>query len=509
MNTTSKKVALIVLDGWGYGKQDESDAVHLAHTPFMDELLSTYPNATLQTDGEHVGLPDGQMGNSEVGHMNIGAGRVVYQDLVRINRAVKDGSFFDQAVLNNAMDQARGGRLHLMGLVSDGGVHSSQEHLHALIQLADKAGVPQVFIHAFTDGRDTDPRSGKGFIQSLQQVADESSNDTRIASVIGRYYAMDRDKRWERVKKAYDLLVRGEGAPYLSAERAIEASYAEDITDEFIEPRVMTDIKGKPIATINEGDVAICFNFRTDRCREITMALTQQDFPEHDMKKLDLDYYTMTRYDSTFEKVHVVYEKDDLAMTLGEVVANAGRTQVRIAETEKYPHVTFFFSGGREQEFDGEDRILVHSPKVATYDLQPEMSAPEVADRICARMQENPPDLVVLNFANPDMVGHTGVFEAIVKAVEATDQQMKRVVETGLSQGYQFIIIADHGNADMAVNEDGSPHTAHTTNPVPFIVISPNVKDVHSGILADVAPTVLELMDIEQPVEMTGKSLLK
>lgn len=508
MEKPTQKAALIVLDGWGYGKRDHSDAVHMAHTPFMDDLLANHPNATLQTDGEHVGLPSGQMGNSEVGHMNIGAGRVVYQDLVRINKAIEDRSFFEHPVLREAMNNAGGGRLHLIGLVSDGGVHSSQEHLHALINLADDAGVPQVFVHAFTDGRDTDPKSGLGYIKKLQQAADEASNETRIASVIGRYYAMDRDKRWERIKKAYDLLVKGEGETYLSAERAIEASYAAGITDEFIEPKVMTDIKGDPIATIREGDTVICFNFRTDRCREITMALTQQAFPEQEMKPLALHYFTMTRYDSSFKGVNVVYEKDDLAMTLGEVVAAAGNSQVRIAETEKYPHVTFFFSGGREDVFKGEDRIMVHSPKVATYDLQPEMSAPEVADRICERMQDDPPDLVVLNFANPDMVGHTGVFEAIVKAVEETDQQLKRVVETGLVQGYRFVIIADHGNADMAVNEDGSPHTAHTTNPVPFIVLAPGVDQVKSGILADVAPTVLNLMNIGQPAEMTGQSLV-
>lgn len=505
---TDQKVCLIVLDGWGYGKKDASDAVFTAQTPFMDALEQRAARATLLTDGEHVGLPAGQMGNSEVGHMNIGAGRIVYQDLVRINKAIEDRNFFNNEVLKAAMEESKGRRLHLIGLVSDGGVHSSQEHLHALLDMAENEGVANVFIHAFTDGRDCDPKSGHGFIQKLEQHAAAKNNNSKVASVIGRYYAMDRDKRWERVKKAYDLLTKGEGEPFLSASCAVEASYAAEVTDEFIEPKVITDIKGKPTATIQEGDVVICFNFRTDRCREITMALTQQDFPEQGMEKLHLAYYTMTRYDSTFKDVHVVYEKDDLAMTLGEVVARAGRSQVRIAETEKYPHVTFFFSGGREQEFEGEDRILVHSPKVATYDLQPEMSAPKVADEIIHRMQENPPDLIVLNFANPDMVGHTGVFDAIVKAVEATDQQLKRVVEAGEKQGYSFVIIADHGNADMAVNADGSPNTAHTTNPVPVLVLHDEVTQLKNGILADVAPTVLVMMGIEQPKQMTGKSLL-
>jgi 2,3-bisphosphoglycerate-independent phosphoglycerate mutase len=505
---THQKVCLIVLDGWGYGKKDASDAVFTADTPFMDALEKRAACATLLTDGENVGLPAGQMGNSEVGHMNIGAGRVVYQDLVRINKAIEDRSFFNHEVLKTAMNSAKGRRLHLIGLVSNGGVHSSQEHLHALLDMAESEGVTNVFVHAFTDGRDCDPKSGLGFIQALEKHAAEKDNNTKVVSVIGRYYAMDRDKRWERVKKAYDLLTKGEGEAYLSASRAVEASYAAEVTDEFIEPKVITDIKGKPLATIQEDDVVICFNFRTDRCREITMALTQQDFPEHDMQKLQLEYYTMTRYDSTFKQVHVVYEKDDLAMTLGEVVAKAGRSQVRIAETEKYPHVTFFFSGGREQEFSGEDRILVHSPKVATYDLQPEMSAPKVADEITHRIQQDPPDLIVLNFANPDMVGHTGVFDAIVKAVEATDQQLKRVVEAGEKEGYSFVIIADHGNADMAINEDGSPNTAHTTNPVPVLVLHEGVAELNSGILADVAPTVLDMMGIDKPEQMTGKSLL-
>lgn len=499
---TKNKVALIVLDGWGHGAKDNSDAVYTANTPFMDSLEKNHPSAELLTDGENVGLPEGQMGNSEVGHMNIGAGRVVYQDLVKINREISSGNFFENEVLLEAMNKAKQkGRLHLMGLVSNGGVHSSQEHLHALCTMAAQNGIEETFIHVFTDGRDTDPKSAQHFVALLEKHIQDLP--VQVATVVGRYYAMDRDKRWERVKMAYDLLVSGEGASFESALEGIKASYAECVTDEFIKPIA---VGANQEAQIQEGDTVVCFNFRTDRCREITMALTQQDFPDQGMKTLSLNYYTMTRYDQTFKEVGVIYEKDNLNNTLGEVVSAAGATQVRIAETEKYPHVTFFFSGGREEPFTGEDRIMVHSPKVPTYDLQPEMSAPEVADAICKKMDEEP-DLIVLNFANPDMVGHTGVFDAIVKAVEATDQCLSQVVTKGLEKGYSFIVIADHGNADNAVNPDGSPNTAHSLNPVPVVVISDQVSTLKNGILADVSPTILKIMGIEKPAEMTGSSL--
>ena len=499
---TKNKVALIVLDGWGHGARDNSDAVYTANTPFMDSLEKGHPSAELLTDGENVGLPEGQMGNSEVGHMNIGAGRVVYQDLVKINREISSGDFFNNDVLLEAMNKAKeSGRLHLMGLVSNGGVHSSQEHLHALCTMAAQNGIENTFIHVFTDGRDTDPKSAQHFVAQLEEHIKDLP--VQIATVVGRYYAMDRDRRWERVKMAYDLLVSEEGAAFDSALDGINASYADGVTDEFIKPiSVTSDTDGR----IQEGDTVVCFNFRTDRCREITMALTQEEFPDHEMTTLSLNYYTMTRYDQTFKEVGVIYEKNNLNNTLGEVVSAAGATQVRIAETEKYPHVTFFFSGGREEPFSGEDRIMVHSPKVPTYDLQPEMSAPEVADAICKKMDEEP-DLIVLNFANPDMVGHTGVFDAIVKAVEATDQCLNQVMTKGLEKGYSFIVIADHGNADNAVNPDGSPNTAHSLNPVPVVVISDQVNELKNGILADVSPTILKIMGIEKPAEMTGSSL--
>ncbi len=505
---TKKKVCLIVLDGWGHGAKDSSDAVFMAKTPFMDSLERDFPSAELLTDGINVGLPDGQMGNSEVGHMNIGAGRVVFQDLVKINNAVKDGSFAKHPVLLDAMRRAKEGKaLHFMGLLSDGGVHSTQAHLHALCDLAVEQGVEQIYIHAFTDGRDTDPKGGLQYLTELN--AHISGTQVKLASVIGRYFAMDRDKRWERVKKAYDLLTIGKGTTSTNILETMKASYAAGMTDEFIEPISMVNEAGKPVALIQEGDVVLCFNFRTDRCREISEVLTQRDFPDFGMQKLNLEYFTMTKYDEAFKGVHVVYEKDDLTNTLGETVSKAGRTQIRIAETEKYPHVTFFFSGGREVPFQGETRMMVNSPKVPTYDLQPEMSAPEIAATISAAMKgENQADFICLNFANPDMVGHTGVFEAIVKAVEATDACLKQVVEAGQANGYSFIIIADHGNADMAVNSDGSPNTAHTTNPVPVVLISHGVSSINNGILADVAPTVLDLMEIEKPIEMTGSSLV-
>jgi len=502
------KVVLMILDGWGTGDGDRSDAIFQANTPFIDSLQATVPHASLHTDGEHVGLPKGQMGNSEVGHMNIGAGRVVYQDLVRIDRAVADGSLEREPVLSAAFSAASrsGARLHFLGLVSNGGVHSSQVHLEALCHMAGRAGVNDVFIHAFLDGRDTDPRSGAGFLESLERNI--VGSPARIASIVGRYFAMDRDKRWERVKKAYDLLVHGQGAPMTDAVKALRDSYAAGVTDEFVEPHVATHADGRPIGTIRPGDVVLCFNFRTDRCREITQALTQQAFPEQGMKPLTLHYVTMTEYDPSYTGVDVIFRRDDLQLTLGEVVSKAGLKQIRIAETEKYPHVTFFFSGNREQPFPGEERLLVPSPKVATYDLQPEMSAVEVTDAVVAALGKGEAAFVALNFANPDMVGHTGVFPAIVKAVETIDSCARRVVEAGRSKGYSFLITADHGNADKAINADGSPNTAHTTNLVPLFLIDDRSFRLRDGILADLAPTVLELLNIEKPAEMTGSSLL-
>jgi 2,3-bisphosphoglycerate-independent phosphoglycerate mutase len=505
----AKKVVLIVMDGWGHGSKTDANAIFKARTPFIDSLYRQYPNAELRTSGEDVGLPDGQMGNSEVGHLNIGAGRVVYQDLVRINLAIRDGSFFHEPNLNAAFTYAKanGKPVHLMGLVSDGGVHSHIDHLKALCDAAKNAGLQDVFIHAFTDGRDTDPKSGLGYLKELQEHLRHSVGT--IASVVGRYYAMDRDKRWERVKLAYDLLVAGHGAASTDALPAVESSYAAGVTDEFIKPIVVTDKGQQPVAVIREGDVVICFNFRTDRCREITQALTQQDFHEQNMHRMDLHYVTMTNYDDTFQNVRVIYDKDNLAMTLGEVVADAGLKQIRIAETEKYPHVTFFFSGGREAPFEGEQRILVPSPKVATYDLQPEMSAEEVTMKLCAELEKGEASFVCLNFANCDMVGHTGVFGAVVKAVEKVDDCVRRVVETGQRNGYSILITADHGNADFMINEDGSPNTAHTTNPVPVFLLDPEHQHLQNGRLADLAPTVLHLMGLEIPKEMTGKVLCR
>lgn len=498
----------MILDGWGIGAGDRSDAIAQASTPFMGGLMKSAPHAQLLTDGEHVGLPPGQMGNSEVGHLNIGAGRVVYQELARIDRAVTDGSLERNATLQAAFAAAReqGRRLHFMGLVGTGGVHAMQRHLIALCAMAGRAALKEVFIHAFTDGRDTDPHSALGHVRDLEAAV--AGTPARIASVCGRYFAMDRDKRWERVRKAYDLLVHGTGGRATSAQAAIEASYQAGITDEFIEPFAITGADGGPLAIIRPDDVVICFNFRTDRCREITQALTQQPYPEQGMEPLRLHYVTMTEYDHHFRDVRVIFRKDDLPMTLGEVLAQAGRSQLRIAETEKYPHVTFFFSGGREEPFPGEQRILVPSPKVATYDLQPEMSADGIADAIVQELEKGGVDFVCLNFANPDMVGHTGVFSAIVKAVETTDRCAQRVVEAGRAHGYSFIIIADHGNADKAVNPDGTPNTAHTTNPVPMIVLDDRPWKVRNGVLADVAPTVLALLGMKKPAEMTGSSLI-
>ena len=497
-------IGLIILDGWGIGNKSESDAIYHANTPYMDMLLSRYPNSTLSTSGEDVGLPDGQMGNSEVGHLNIGAGRIVYQELTRINKAVKDGDFFRNPVLQKAFETAKetNSSIHFMGLVSKGGVHSSQNHLYALCQMSEHYGIDNAFVHAFTDGRDCDPKSGLGFVQELEEHI--AKTNVKIATLIGRYYAMDRDNRWERIKKAYHLMVHGHGTSFNTAIEAISASYEKEITDEFIDPCII-DKDG----TIKKGDVVICFNFRTDRPREISIALTQKDLHEFDMSKLDIRYFTMTNYDKTFKGVETIFEKDNLNMTLGEVLSNEKKTQVRIAETEKYPHVTFFFSGGRELEFKGERRLLVNSPKVATYDLQPEMSAPEVTDQIVNDIITKGPNFICLNFANPDMVGHTGDYKAIQKAVETVDLCLRDVVETGTSKGYEFIIIADHGNADYAINSDGSPNTAHSLNPVPVIYVTDKKEArINSGILADVAPTVLSILNIEQPSEMTGSSLV-
>lgn len=504
----NKNVGLIILDGWGIGDKSHSDAIFNAETPYMDYLLKTYPNATLKTSGEEVGLPEGQMGNSEVGHLNIGAGRIVYQELTRINKAIRDGDFFENPQLIAAFEMAKKSNksIHFMGLVSKGGVHSSQEHVYALCKMANDFGIENSFIHAFTDGRDCDPKSGLDFIQELLKV--ENCHSVKIASIIGRYYAMDRDNRWERIKKAYDLMVNGIGEPFENPKEVFEKSYANQITDEFIEPSIISK-NGKPIALIQDGDVVISFNFRTDRPREIAIALTQKDFHEYNMHKLDLDFYTMTNYDASFTNVKVIFDKDNLKNTLGEVLSKVNKTQVRIAETEKYPHVTFFFSGGKENEFPNESRILVNSPKVATYDLQPEMSALEVRDKITECIRSKKPNFFCLNFANPDMVGHTGVYSAIIKAVETIDNCLKDVVETAKEKGYELIVIADHGNADFAVNGDGSPNTAHSLNPVPFILVTKEDVHLEHGILADVAPTILDRMNLASPIEMTGKSLAK
>ncbi|WP_207423600.1 2,3-bisphosphoglycerate-independent phosphoglycerate mutase [Desertivirga brevis] len=503
----NKKLALIILDGWGYGKADRSNAIENAKTPFFHSLINTYPNSKLEASGMAVGLPEGQMGNSEVGHMNLGAGRVVYQELGRIHKAVDDGELVSNPTLSEAFEYAKAEnkKVHLIGLVSNGGVHSHIKHINGLVDAAKAHQVGNVFIHAFLDGRDTDPNSGKGFVTDLQN---QIHGNAEIASLIGRYYAMDRDNRWERVKLAYDLMVNGTGTASTDLIASIDASYAEGVTDEFIKPVVKVGEDGQPVARIENGDVVICFNFRTDRGREITVALTQKEFPEQQMTPLQLHYVTMTTYDESFKGVKVVFRKDDLTETLGEVLEKHGKTQVRIAETEKYPHVTFFFSGGREKEFVGEKRLLVPSPKVATYDLQPEMSAEGIRDAICKELAEGKPDFVCLNFANPDMVGHTGVFEAVVKAVETVDSCLQKVVETGLHLGYSFIVLADHGNADYMVNEDGSPNTAHTTNLVPCILIDKDYKHLNNGKLGDIAPTVLQILNVPIPEKMTGDVLV-
>lgn len=507
MSQTNKAI-LIIMDGWGIGKHDRSDAIFNADTPFIDHLFATVPNTTLLTHGLNVGLPEGQMGNSEVGHMNIGAGRIVYQMLTRIDKAFKDGEVEKLHVFQNLVERAKstGKKIHMIGLVSDGGVHSSIEHLALFCQLLKKEGLDdQTFIHAFTDGRDTDPMSGIGYIERLMQ--DERLGLAKFASCIGRYYAMDRDKRWERVKLAYDLLTKGKGISSTELLETIRNEYENGITDEFLNPIVVNGLNGSPLAIIEPGDIVVNFNFRTDRGREISMALTQFDFPEQEMKKLDLDYITFTEYDKTYQNVNILFGTDDLSNTLGEVVEKHHLQQIRAAETEKYPHVTFFFSGGKETAFEGEKRIMIPSPKVATYDLQPEMSAIPLKNAILAEIESGEADFMCVNFANPDMVGHTGVYPAIVKAVETVDSCVKELVEAGKQKGYSFIIIADHGNADFAINEDGSPNTAHSTNPVPCFLIGREDAQMHNGILADVAPTILKLMNIDQPAEMTGKAL--
>ncbi len=507
---TGKKVALIIMDGWGLGQVKSADAIQNARTPFVSSLYSKYPNTTLTTCGELVGLPDGQMGNSEVGHLNLGAGRIVYQELQRINVAIREGEFARNKTLLSSLHYARDNKkaLHLIGLVSDGGVHSHIKHLKSLIDVCKAEGLTEVYIHAFTDGRDCDPKSGLGFIKDLQLHLNQSVG--KIATVSGRYYAMDRDKRWERVKLAYDALVNGTGIKDTDAIAAVEHSYEQDITDEFIKPTVIIAEDQKPLVTIKNGDAVICFNFRTDRCREITQALSQTDFPDQQMKKLDLHYTTMTEYDKTFKNVQVVFENDNLNNTIGEVLERNGKKQIRIAETEKYPHVTFFFSGGREVPYEGEKRIMVQSPKVATYDLKPEMSANEITAALLPEINGQTADFICLNFANADMVGHTGVWEAAIKAVETVDHCVDQVVTACLNNGYMVFLTADHGNSDYLINEDGSPNTAHTLNPVPLFLIDKGWRGpVKAGKLGDIAPTMLGFMGLPIPPEMTGDILAK
>lgn len=501
-----KQVILIIMDGWGLGKVLKSDAIQHANTPFVDSLYSNYPYTTLITCGEDVGLPHGQMGNSEVGHLNLGAGRIVYQELQRINVAIRSGELARNQTLLNSIRYAKDNNktLHLIGLVSDGGVHSHIDHLKALSSLCKEHGLKNILIHAFTDGRDTDPKSGLGYLTDLQKHLDETAGN--IASITGRYYAMDRDKRWERVKIAYDALVNGTGENSGDLLASVKRSYENGVTDEFIKPIINAKL---PDTKIKNGDAVICFNFRTDRCREITEVLTQMDLPEHGMHKLALHYTTMTQYDQSFKDVQVVFDNDDLKNTLGEVLEQHHKTQIRIAETEKYPHVSFFFSGGREVPFNGERRIMIPSPKVATYDLQPQMSAYEVTDAIVKEIEQQTADFICLNFANADMVGHTGVWDAIVKAVETVDKCVERVVTTALRNGYTVLLTADHGNADYAINEDGSPNTAHTLNPVPLFLISENKnQSLHAGKLGDIAPTILHIMGLTIPSEMTGHILI-
>jgi len=498
----------MILDGWGKSPDPKVSAIDNANTPFVDSLYKNYANSNLLTDGMNVGLPTGQMGNSEVGHMNLGAGRIVYQDLAKINLAVKENTLKEEKELKEAFEYAKNHNkdVHFLGLVSNGGVHSHIDHLKGLIEVSENYGVKNAFIHAFTDGRDVDPKSGITFLEDLTDFC--SDKNAKLASVIGRYYAMDRDKRWERVKIAYDLLVNGKGEPFNSISEAMQKSYSEDITDEFINPIAMVNKAGEPLAKVKDGDVVIFFNFRTDRGRELTQVLSQKDFHEYNMHKLDLYYVTLTNYDDSFIGVHVVYDKDNIEETLGEILAIKGKKQIRIAETEKYPHVTFFFNGGREIPFEGEERILCPSPKVATYDLKPEMSAYEIRDAIIPELNKGEVDFVCLNFANPDMVGHTGDMNAAIKACETVDACAQAVITAGLKNGYTTLVIADHGNCDTMINPDGTPNTAHTTNPVPLILVDNDIKQINDGVLGDIAPTILELMGIPQPALMTQHSLI-
>ncbi len=505
----SKKVILIILDGWGNTQDPKVSAIYQANTPFFDGLIEKYPHANLRTDGLNVGLPEGQMGNSEVGHMNLGAGRIVFQDFVKINKAVETGSIAKEKVLVDAFDYAKknGKNVHLLGLISDGGIHSHMNHAKGLLKAAKEAGVNDVYLHAFTDGRDCDPKSGKGFIQDMENFMGQTTG--KLATIVGRYYAMDRDQRWARVKLAYDAVVNGIGEHSKNATESIQKSYDEGVTDEFIKPIIMVDEKDQPVAKIAEDDVILFFNFRTDRGRQLTRVLSQENFQEFGMHKMPLYYVTMTNYDKTFKNVEVIYPKDNLEKTLGEVLEANHKKQIRIAETEKYPHVTFFFSGGREKEFTGEKRLLCPSPKVATYDLQPEMSASDIKEAILPELKKGEADFICLNFANTDMVGHTGVMKAAIKAAETVDACLKEVVTTALENDYTSIIIADHGNSETMINPDGSPNTAHTTNPVPLILVDKTYKGgIKDGVLGDIAPTILDLLKIEQPVQMTQKSLL-
>ena len=500
----------MILDGWGEGEHNYSNAIFTQGTPVIDGLRAKYPYGHLQACGEYVGLPDGQMGNSEVGHMNLGAGRVVYQDLVKINMAVRDHKFLDNAEIKAVYDYVKtsGKKLHLMGLTSHGGVHSSLEHLYEFLRVAKEYGLDKVFVHAFMDGRDTDPRSGKGFLEELEGKMAETTG--KIASVCGRFYAMDRDKRWGRIKEAYDLLVEGKGAAFQSAIDGIQASYDADVTDEFVKPIVITDAAGAPLAKIEEGDAIIFYNFRNDRARELTTVLTQKDMPEEGMKTLPLYYCCLTPYDASFTGVHILFDKELVGDTLGETVSKAGKRQLRIAETEKYAHVTFFFNGGRELQFEGEDRILVNSPKVPTYDMLPQMSAPEVAEKLIAKINSEVEDMIILNFANGDMVGHTGVYNSVTRAVACIDKLVGKVVEAAIAHDYVVLLTADHGNADYEVNPDGTPNTAHSLNTVQFVVINAGdaVKTVKDGALCNVAPTILKLMGIPQPAAMTAEPLI-
>ncbi len=504
----AQKVILMILDGWGLAPNPEVSAVDLAQTPNMDAWLDKYPHASLLTHGENVGLPNGQMGNSEVGHMNLGAGRIVYQDLVKISKAIEDKSIEKNPVLVDALTYAQnqGKNLHFLGLLSDGGVHAHIDHLEGLLEMTAQFDVPQVFVHGFTDGRDVDPKSSVNYLRRLSQKLDQTQ--AKLASITGRYYAMDRDKRWERVKKAYDALVHAKGTPTHNMIDSIEVSYAAGVTDEFIEPLIAVDSNEQPLGKIAQGDVVIFFNYRTDRGRQLTDALSQRAFPEQEMIPLDLHYVTLTNYDKTFNNIKVVFEKDNLEDTLGETLSKADKTQIRIAETEKYPHVTFFFNGGREEPFKGEERIMCPSPKVATYDLQPEMSAFDVRDAIIPKISEEQPDFICLNFANPDMVGHTGDLQSAIKACETVDQCAGDIIDAAIENQYKIIIIADHGNCETMVNADGSPNTAHTVNPVPLILVDINNAPIVDGILGDIAPTILKLMSVEIPTAMTGKPLV-